>query len=620
MRKFKLIVGVLFGAVFNFFAQDNIISLESFFKTSDKTRFNLSPDGKYYSYLSRYEKHRNLFIENVTTNETKRITSFTDQNVRRYHWLNDSLIVITIDNDGDENYHLWMYNIKSLVSKDLTPYEKPEAEIHSVLGNTIIANFQNKDGIRGLYLIDALKNDSPKLLVKSMGFVDEEYVLDHTNKVRVIQAIDDKGQRVIYYRSGDKEELKLILRTNAEDQLLPQGFTEDNKTLYCFSNLNRDKFAAVLFDPETVKETKVIYENKTYDVNEAFNYDESQKKLLYLTYTDWKQQYFFLDSNTKKEYEVFFSKFKNSNVSVINKSADKSYIIYVSGDKNPGEYYLYKNNNWKKIASVNPDLVQSDLVEMKPVEYKNREGTIIHGYLVAPKNKPLKSLPVIVSVHGGPWTRDEWGYNSSFQFLANRGYAVFYMDFRGSRGYGKKHYSSSFKAWDKMNDDIYDGVKWLIKEGIANKDKIAIYGHSWGGYASNYGAVFHSDVYKCGITASGPSDLFTFYRLLTRKQKSLEAIVDVLIGNPQSDSLYMQRCSPLRNIDKANSPLLIWQGKNDPRVPWQEAQQMADALKQKGIKVKLILKENEGHNISNEVNRFEFYREMELFLKDQLKD
>ncbi len=605
---YKIISLIIFKTFLAFIsvAQKNHIPLETFFKTSDKTKFYLSPNGSYYSYISRYEKHRNLFIQNVKTDESIRVTSYIDQNISRYSWINDSLIVISIDNNGDENYHLWLYNINTLKNIDLTPYEKPQSNLIKVVGNSIITYMQYKDGVEGLYSIDVL------------NFVDEEFVLDHNNVARVILAIDNNGQRVIYYRKNEKDEFKLILKTNTEDQLLPQMFTANNNELYCFSNLNRDKFAAIIFNPETNRETKILYENKNYDVNDGFFYDESKNKLLYLTYIDWKMQYHFTDNETKKEFDVFFNKFKNSNISIVSKTKTNSYIIFVSSDRNPGEYYLYENGKWKIIGAVNPDIVQEELSEMKPVQYKNREGNIIHGYLVIPKNKELKNLPVIVSAHGGPWTRDEWGYNSSFQFLANRGYAIFYMDFRGSRGYGKKHYSSSFKAWDKMNNDILDGVNWLVNEGIADKNNIAIYGHSWGGYASNYGVVFHSDVYKCGITASGPSDLFTFYNLVTRRQKSLEAIVDILIGNPVTDSLYMQRSSPLRNIEKANSPLLIWQGKNDPRVPWQEAQQMADGLKKKGINAHLILKENEGHNISNEENRFEFYREMELFLKKHL--
>ena len=597
------------------------IDLELFFKTSEKSRFNISPDGKYYSYFSNYKNHRNVFLENVKTKEVKHLTSFADNNVRNYYWLNDSLLIIRIDNHGDENYHLFTCNIHSMKIEDLTPFQKPNAEVLKITKDKIFADLQINDSASGIYELDPFGVDKPKLVLRNFNLADEKYVFDTQNLIRLVTGINENEKNVSYYRKSENEPFRKILETDMEDQILFNSFTADNKFMYAFSNLGRDKFEAVVFDPESRKEISSILKNKHYDINGEMHFNSTTSKLLYIKYYDWKEQYHFTDKETQENFDRFFKAFPGSNINVITETINGHFLIHVSSDKNPGEYFLFdkKYEEMKKIASENSGLPKDELADLKPIEYTTRDGIAIHGYIMAPKNQPMKNLPTVVFAHGGPWTRDEWGYNGTFQFLANRGYLVFYMDFRGSRGYGKKHYSSSFKAWDKMNNDIKDGVDWLVNKGIAYKNRVAIYGSSWGGFAANYGAIFHTEKYKCAISMCGPSDLFSFYRRLTGGSKNIESVLNVRMGNPNTDSLYLDKASPLRHFKKARIPMLIWQGKNDPRVPWQESQQMADQLKAKGIPVTLLMKENEGHNISKEENRLEFYKALEVFLAENIK-
>jgi dipeptidyl aminopeptidase/acylaminoacyl peptidase len=230
-----------------------------------------------------------------------------------------------------------------------------------------------------------------------------------------------------------------------------------------------------------------------------------------------------------------------------------------------------------------------------------------------------KDLPVVVNPHGGPWYRDSWGFNPEIQFLANRGYAVLQMNFRGSTGYGRKFWEASFKKWGlEMQDDITDGTQWLIEKGIADPDNIAIYGGSYGGYATLMGLVKEPDLYAAGIDYVGVSNLFTFLETIPPYWKPYLDMMYEMVGDPVADSLMFKEVSPVFHVDKIKAPLFIAQGANDPRVKKAESDQMVDAMKEKGVTVEYMVKDNEGHGFHNEENRFEFYSAMENFLNEHL--
>jgi dipeptidyl aminopeptidase/acylaminoacyl peptidase len=237
-----------------------------------------------------------------------------------------------------------------------------------------------------------------------------------------------------------------------------------------------------------------------------------------------------------------------------------------------------------------------------------------------PEGVEPKNLPVVVNPHGGPWHRDAWGFNPEVQFLANRGYAVLQINFRGSTGYGRKFWEASFKQWGKtMQDDITDGVMWLIKQGIADEKRIAIYGGSYGGYATLAGLTFTPDLYACGVDYVGVSNLFTFMKSIPPYWEPFLQMFYEMVGNPEEDKELLESSSPVFHVDKIKAPLLIAQGANDPRVAKSESDQIVEALKKKNIDVPYIVKDNEGHGFHNEENRFEFYRAMEEFLGKHLE-
>jgi dipeptidyl aminopeptidase/acylaminoacyl peptidase len=272
-----------------------------------------------------------------------------------------------------------------------------------------------------------------------------------------------------------------------------------------------------------------------------------------------------------------------------------------------------------KLTDVSPWLNENDLAEMKPISFTSRDGYTIHGYLTLPKGKDPKNLPVIVNPHGGPWHRDVWGYNPEVQLFANRGYAVLQMNFRGSTGYGRKFWEISFKQWGKtMQNDVTDGVNWLVAQGIADPKRIAIYGGSYGGYCTLAGMTFTPELYACGIDYVGVSNLFTFLNTIPPYWKPFLEMMQEMVGHPERDKDLLTSASPVFHVDNIQAPLFVIQGAKDPRVNIDESNQIVAALKNRGIDVPYLVKENEGHGFHNEENKFEVYEEMEKFLEKHL--
>ena len=332
-----------------------------------------------------------------------------------------------------------------------------------------------------------------------------------------------------------------------------------------------------------------------------------------------KRERHFFDSSYRNIFEDLKSKFPNKEISLASKNREEDLlVVFVSSDRNPGSYYLYhvKNKKLKKIADTRPWIKEKDLVEQQPIQYTSRDGLTIDGYLSLPKIKMRKKLPVVVNPHRGPGLRDTWGYSPEVQFLASCGYAVFQMNFRGSVGYGKKFWMAGFKQWgQKMQDDITDGVQYLIDTGVADKDRIAIYG----GYAALAGLAFTPDLYACGINYAGASNLFTLMESFPSYWDSFRKKCYEMIGHPEKDKELLKKASPLFHVDKIKAPLFVVHGANDPRVKQAEADQIVKKLESRGVKVPYLLKSNEGHGFQNEENIMEFYKLMEVFLENCLK-
>lgn len=602
------------------------IPLEDFFRNPEKLRYLISPDGKYFAYMAPYETRLNIFVQEVGKDVAVRVTNETERDIAGYFWANNYRILFLKDTGGDENYQIYGVDADGGNAKALTAFPNVRTEIIDDLPDNeteiIIGLNQRNPQVFDPYRLN-IQTGELTMLAQNPGNV-QEWMTDHDGKLRVAMTIDGTNTSLMY-REKESDPFNIVLTTNFKETLSPQFFTFDNKYLYALSNLKRDKDALVIFDPANGKEMEVLYENPQYDLERA-SYSRKDKKLLSVRWTGHQQtERYFFDEGFKKIMEKIQSKIAGYQFGIVSETKDEMrMIIRTYTDKSLGAYHVYDvaTNHLAKIADVSPWLDENMMAGMNCVTYTTRDGLTIEAYLTLPKGytmKTAKNLPVVVNPHGGPWARDDWGFNPEVQFLANRGYAVFQMNFRGSTGFGKNFWEISFKQWGKtMQDDITDGVNWLIEKKIADPKRIAIYGGSYGGYATLAGITFTPDLYTCAIDYVGVSNLFTFLNTIPPYWKPMLDMMYEMVGNPVADSTLLAAASPVFHVDRIQVPLFIAQGANDPRVNKAESDQMVEALKNRGVEVQYMVKDNEGHGFRNEENRFDFYRAMESFLKEQL--
>ena len=424
--------------------------------------------------------------------------------------------------------------------------------------------------------------------------------------------------------TGDDEsqEFRPIITTGFKDQVSPYFFSADNKNLYATSNLGRDHKALVLIDPADGRELQLLYSHPDVDVSGA-GWSQARKVLTSVGYTTDKGHRHFFDEKIKNIYAALEKQLPGYEVALtsIDKQEEK-FVVRTYSDRTRGAYYIFdwKSGKLTKWRDLSPWLDEKDMAVVRPISYKSRDGLTIHGYLTLPQGKEAKNLPVVVNPHGGPWVRDTWGFNSEVQLLANRGFAVLQMNYRGSTGYGRAFWEAGFKQWGrKMQDDITDGVEWLVKEGIADPKRVAIYGGSYGGYAVLAGLAFTPEVYACGVDYVGVSNIFTLMKTIPPYWKPLMAEFYEKVGHPEKDEELLRAVSPVFHADQIKAPLFRGAGARDPRVNKAESDQIVAALESRGIKVEYMVKDNEGHGFHNEENRFEFYEAMEKFLKGCLQ-
>ena len=599
-----------------------LIPMEDFFRNPDKSSFQISPDGQHIAYMKPWKTRMNVHVINVETTDETRLTSSEDRGIYRYGWLGNNRIGYAKDDGGDENIHFFAVNIDGTNEIDLTPFENVQTRMIDDLEDDpdhIILGLNKRDPrIHDAFRVN-ITDGTMKLIAENPGNISG-WMTDHDGNLRVAITSDGVNTSLLY-RDSESESFKTILTTDFKVRVDPLFFTFDNKNLYVASNRNRDKSAIYSFDITETQEKELIFENDQVDVS-GLMYSKKRKVLTGVSYTVAKREIFFFDDWRKDIQNKLERKFPGYEVGITSFSKDeKNAIVVTYSDKSRGTYYSYdvEKNELNELAKISPWLNEDHMAEMKPITYTSRDGLTIPGYLTLPVGSGGKNLPFVVHPHGGPWARDSWGYNSEVQFLANRGYAIFQMNFRGSTGYGRKFWESSFKQWGKtMQDDITDGVNWLIDQGIADPDRIAIYGASYGGYATLAGLAFTPDLYTCGVDYVGVSSLFTFMESMPPYWELYRDMMYEMIGHPENDKELLAASSPLLHVENIKVPLFIAQGANDPRVKKAESDQIVEALKTRGIDVPYMVKDNEGHGFYNEENQFDFYREMEKFLEKHL--
>lgn len=605
------------------------IPLEDFFRNSERTGYQLSPDGSYISYMAPYKDRLNVFVRRVdeTDEHAIRITNETERSVAGYMWADNQRLLYMKDTAGDENYQLYGVHRDGSDDRAYTAFNGVRTSLIDDLeeqqGVVMIGMNKRNPEVFDPYRLN-IETGELTLLAENPGNI-QGWMTDHDGRLRVATAIVDGVNTQILYRDTEDEPFKPVLTTNFRDVVSFMEFTPDNKEVYAATNLHRDKTILVRMNPATCEELEVLYENERYDIA-SISYSRKRKKLLSVYCTGHKEPVrHYFDAEEEQLRQRIKAHFPNQRYGIADTDkAEANYLIYVGGDRTRGSYWHYNalTDEAKKIADLAPWIKSDEMNAMHPVCYTTRDGLQIEAYLTLPDGltpDTAKQLPVVVNPHGGPWARDCWGYSSEVQFLSNRGYAVFQMNFRGSTGYGRHFLEASYKQWGlKMQDDITDGVKWLIEKGIANPNRIAIYGGSYGGYATLAGLTFTPDLYACGIDYVGVSNLFTFMQTIPPYWRPMLEMMYEQVGHPEHDADQLAATSPALHADKIKVPLFVAQGANDPRVNKAESDQMVEALRQRGVVVEYMVKDNEGHGFHNQENRFDFYRAMERFLKAHL--
>lgn len=601
------------------------VDMKDLFKNPEKASFRISPDGKYISYRAPWKNRMNIFVQARGSSDAVQVTRDTIRDVGGYFWKGDR-IIYSRDINGDENFIVFSAAIDGGDVKALTPQQGVRAGTLDVLHNIpgheqhiIVQMNQRNPQVFDPYLVNVNTGEIKPLYANVENY--EGWLTDHTGTIRIAYKTDGTDQ-VMFHRASEKEPFKEFMRTSFKDSFQPLFFTFDNKNLYASSNLNgRDKTAIVVYDIAEGREVEEIFANKDNDVY-GLNYSRKRKVPTMVTWTGAKEQRHFLDAETKARYDKVASKFKDLEYWFYGENDDETmFMVWAGSDRDPGSYYFYDTatGELEKVADLRPWIDPAQMAEMKPIQYKSRDGLTIHGYLTLPKGRAAKNLPVVINPHGGPWARDEWGFNPEVQLLANRGYAVLQMNFRGSTGYGRAFWEASFKQWGRtMQDDITDGVKWLIAEGIADPDRVAIYGGSYGGYATLAGITFTPELYAAAVDYVGVSNMFTFMNTVPPYWEPFKKMMYEMVGDPVADSVLLREVSPVFHVENIRCPLFIAQGATDPRVNKDESDQVVEALRARGVEVQYLVKDNEGHGFRNEENRFEFYEAMDKFLDEHI--
>ncbi|MBV5338095.1 MAG: S9 family peptidase [Deltaproteobacteria bacterium] len=603
--------------------------LRDFFGKPERSFFRLSPDGKSLGFMQPYERRDNLHVMPLSLDgktpdftQAKRLTAETERDIAGFFWKGNDHILYVKDFGGDENFHVVSVDVQNGKATDLTPFPKIRASVVDDLlddPDHVLVQLNKRDPkVFDVYRID-VRTGKSTLVAENPGNISS-WLTDHEGNLRIATTTDGVNTSILY-RVSEKDPFTTVLTTDFRTSVDPMFFTFDNKSLYALSNRGRDKTALVILDPINGKESKPIFEHQDVDLDGA-SYSRKRKVLTSVSYDTQKKQRHFFDQETNALFATLRKKLPGFEVAIQNENlAEDTFIVAAYNDRTPGTRYVYsmKSDTLTKLGEINPRINPADMAPMNAVTYTTRDGLKIDGYLTVPVNSTGKNLPVIINPHGGPWVRDSWGFNPEIQFLANRGYAVFQMNYRGSTGYGRAFWEKSFKQWGKtMQDDITDGVKWLIKKGIADPKRIGIYGASYGGYATLAGVAFTPDLYAAAVDYVGVANLFTFMKTIPPYWTPYLKMMHEMVGDPDQDTKLLNAASPVFHVDKIKAPLFIAQGANDPRVNKDESDQMVEALRKRGVVVQYMVKDNEGHGFHNEENQFDFYGAMEAFFRKYL--
>ncbi len=643
----KTLANILLVFAFTGAAHAAPASVEELFKPAQFQSMSISPDGKTIAALAPVAGRQNLVVLDVKTKKPTPVTSFNSRDIVQVLWVNSKRVVVrtgsigvrafdarggalyAVDVDGAEGRMISEGGGDEQASSGIRFTGRALNIVRTLPGETddIIAQeyvFSSNGSQAG----DLFRVNTRTGRRTSIGFgkpdsgSGEGWVVDQTGVARVMTAFAE-GKVRIWYRAGPEAPWKkLEERGQTQPGWVPLAISEDNKHLLVADQVHYDKATLVLYDPETKAFGEVIAAHPQVDLA---NLVSNNGIVVGVRYDADRGATAWFDASLAK-IQSSIDRAMPASVNMLFPSRDRSVILVFSySDVSPGSFYLFDPRAGKMewLVDRSPQIKPKEMASMQPVRYKARDGMEIPAYLTLPTNGRKKDLPMVVMVHGGPWVEgDEWGFHPEVQFLAARGYAVLQPNFRGTTRYGWKHFSSSFGQWGlAMQDDVTDGVKWAVAEGIADAKRVCIYGASYGGYATMMGLAKDPDLYKCGINYVGVTDVNLFLTATWSdyaQSDFLKYTVQEMVGDSKKDAERLKATSPVEQAHRIKAPVLMAYGAADYRVPIEHGQRMRSAMERNGLKPIWMVADGEGHGFREMANQKMFYEAMAKFLEENI--
>ncbi len=611
----------------------DLIPRDALFGNPTRAQGRISPDGKWLSWLAPSNGVLNIWVAPADSpDDAKVMTDAADRPIRQHFWAPDSKSVGYIqDKGGDENFLLYKIDVASGVETTLTPYENTRVQIiggSETIKDKILIGLNNRNPqFHDVYLLN-LNTGESELVLENNGYAG--FMADDTLTVRMAMRQNEAGGTDYFEVSDNEVADEPFEATAMEDSLTtnPAGYTTDGSILYWIDSRGRNTAALYAQDTATGEKTLIAEDDKA-DIGGTIRDPKSGVVEAY-SVNYLKNEWVATDPALRETLDWLGSQFEGEFGISARTDDDMTWIVWNEPLTSPTKTYIYDREagTLTPFYTSRPELEGAPLQPMHPVEITSRDGLTLPSYLTLPpgtdtdgNGRPAKPVPMVLLVHGGPWARDGYGFNSIHQMLANRGYAVLSTNFRGSTGFGKDFLNAGNKQWGlKMHDDLIDATDWAISEGITGADQVAIMGGSYGGYATLAGLAFTPEKFACGVDIVGPSNLETLLSTIPPYWAPVVKIFHERMGDPNTEEglALLKAASPLYKADQITKPLLIAQGANDPRVKQAESDQIVDAMKSAGIPVTYVLYPDEGHGFAKPANNIAFFGIAENFLSECL--
>lgn len=604
-----------------------LIPREVLFGNPTRTMARIAPDGAHLSWLAPSAQGvLNVWVQPADQSAAPRqVTDDRLRGIRRYGWSEDGRRILYLqDQGGDENWHLYVVGLEGRRARSLTPFEDVRAENlitdpeHP--GEILIGLNQRDPTLFDMYRID-LASGEIRLDTKNPGDVTA-WLTDAAFRIRAAQATDlESGDTIIRVRTAEGRAWRELLRLPFGENGGALGFNADGDRLYVTSSLGSDTTRLVAVDTESGKVTDELAHDPRSDVGTVLIHP-TEHRVQAVEFDYLKPRWEVIDADIEADFK-YLRGVADGNLSIGGRTqADDRWIVAYEPDDGPTVFYLYDREprRAERLFVTRPELSDYRLAEMRPLEIRARDGLTLPAYLMLPLGSEAKRLPLVLLVHGGPWARDDWGFDPQAQWLANRGYAVLQVNFRGSTGFGKAFLNAGNEEWGvgDMQHDLTDSVKWAIEQGLADPERVCIFGASYGGYATLAGLTFTPELYACGVDIVGPSNIKTLFESIPPYWAPAKRELILRVGNVEEDEALNRRISPLFHAEQIRAPLMVLQGENDPRVKMAESNQIVEAMREKGLPVTYIVFPDEGHGFARPENRLDAYARIEQFLAEHL--